>query len=67
MKKIFFFLIFFFQVQFLSAVEFKGKFEQGSFILGKTNPGSKVFIDNRNIRVSKEGESPTVFVDWCLI
>tara|TARA_B100001057_G_scaffold415563_1_gene433132 strand:+ start:2908 stop:3708 length:801 start_codon:yes stop_codon:yes gene_type:complete len=55
MKKIFVFLIFFFQVQFLSAVEFKGKFEQGSFILGKTNPGSKVFIDKRNIRVSKEG------------
>ena len=55
MKKIFVFLIFFFQVQFLSAVEFKGKFEQGSFILGKTNPGSKVFIDKRNIRVSKDG------------
>ena len=27
------------------AVNFKGKFIQGSFILGKTQPGSEVFID----------------------
>ncbi len=39
----------------LYAVEFYGKFEQGSFILGKTDPNSKVKIDNRNIRVSKDG------------
>ena len=37
------------------AVEFKGNFKQGSFILGKTSPDAKIFIDNRNIRVSKEG------------
>ena len=51
------FLIFFiiFKFQYLSAVEFLGKFEQGSFILGKTNPNSKVKIDNRNIRVTKDG------------
>jgi murein DD-endopeptidase MepM/ murein hydrolase activator NlpD len=44
-----------FNYQYLSAVEFLGKFEQGSFILGKTNPSSKVKIDNKKIRVSKEG------------
>ena len=27
------------------ALEFKGDFKQGSFILGKTKPGAKVFID----------------------
>ena len=37
------------------AVEFRGDFKQGSFILGKTTPDTKIFIDNRNIRVSKEG------------
>ena len=51
------FLIFFFIIkfQYLGAVEFLGKFEQGAFILGKTNPNSKVKIDNRNIQVSKDG------------
>ena len=51
------FLIFFFIIkfQYLGAVEFLGKFEQGAFILGKTSPNSKVKIDNRNIRVSKSG------------
>ena len=37
------------------AVEFIGDFKQGSFILGKTDPKSVVFIDNRKIRVSNEG------------
>jgi len=48
-------ILFFFQINFSHAVEFIGKFEQGSFILGKTKPGSKVKIDNRNIRVTEEG------------
>ena len=39
----------------LFGLEFKGKFEQGSFILGKTNPNSEVTIDNRKIKVSKDG------------
>ena len=39
----------------IKAFEFKGKFEQGSFILGKTEPGSTVIIDNKKIRVSKNG------------
>ena len=37
------------------ALEFKGDFKQGSFILGKTEPGAKVYIDKRKIRVSKDG------------
>ena len=39
----------------LSATEFKGKFEQGSFILGRTEPNSSVKVDNKEIRVSKDG------------
>ena len=37
------------------AIEFKGKFEQGSFILGKTEPYAKIYIDNKKVRVSKDG------------
>ena len=55
MRFSFFTFLFLLQLQILSAVEFKGKFEQGSFILGKTEPGSKVFIDKRKIRVSDQG------------
>ena len=39
----------------LQAAEFKGSFKQGSFILGKTKPNSQVKIDDKKIRVSKEG------------
>ena len=39
----------------LSAVEFNGKFEQGSFILGKATPGSKIQIDNKNVRITSDG------------
>ena len=37
------------------AVTFKGSFVQGSFIIGKTEPGSKIFIDKKKIRVSQDG------------
>ncbi len=39
----------------VQALELKGKFEQGSFILGKTEPNAKVKVDERSIRVSKDG------------
>ena len=52
MKLTIFFLLIF---NFSHAVEFIGDFKQGSFILGKTDPKSIVFIDNRKIRVSNEG------------
>ena len=45
MRFFFIFLIFIFKFQYLYAVEFLGKFEQGAFILGKTKPNSKVKID----------------------
>jgi len=45
----------FFQTNLSYAIEFKGKFEQGSFILGKTDPDTKIQIDKKKIRVSKDG------------
>ena len=48
-------LFFLFVLNISHAVEFQGDFEQGSFILGKTDSKSNVFIDNRKVRVSKEG------------
>jgi len=37
------------------AVEFDGKFIQGHFIIGKTDPGIKVKIDKKQVKVSKDG------------
>ena len=37
------------------AAIFEGKFIQGSFILGKTEPGSEVFIDKKKVKVTPEG------------
>ena len=37
------------------AVSFEGKFMQGSFILGKTTPGSEVFIDKKKVKVTSDG------------
>ena len=37
------------------AVTFDGKFIQGSFILGKTEPGSEVFIDKKRVKVTSDG------------
>ena len=54
-KIIKFFLIIFFYSASLNAIEFEGSFKQGSFILGKTEPGSKVDIDNKKIKVTKDG------------
>ena len=42
------------------AVTFDGKFTQGSFILGKTEPGSEVFIDKKKVKVTPDG----YFVLW---
>ncbi len=39
----------------LYAIEFTGKFIQGHFILGKTDPGSKIIVDKKEIKVSKDG------------
>ncbi|RZO49151.1 MAG: M23 family metallopeptidase [Candidatus Pelagibacterales bacterium] len=37
------------------ATTFKGEFVQGSFILGKTEAGSEVFIDKKKVKVTSEG------------
>ena len=50
-KKIFLILFIFNSAH---SIEFTGKFEQGSFILGKTEPGSEIKIDKK-IRVTKDG------------
>ena len=48
---IIFFLLFFKA----NAIEFNGKFIQGHFILGKTSPDSLIKIDDKKVKVSKEG------------
>jgi len=47
-------IIFFLTIK-VYATEFNGKFIQGHFIIGKTDPSSKVKIDKKQIRVSKDG------------
>ena len=37
------------------AATFEGKFVQGSFILGKTEPGAEVFIDKKKVKVTSDG------------
>ena len=39
----------------VSAIEFNGKFIQGHFIIGKTDPDSIILIDKTKIKVSKDG------------
>ncbi|MDC0403168.1 hypothetical protein OAM14_03355 [Candidatus Pelagibacter sp.] len=48
-KSLFIFLILITQVK---SIEFNGKFFQGHFIVGKTDPSAKIIIDKK---VSKEG------------
>ena len=50
-----FFLIFFFFFSTANAIEFQGKFLQGHFILGKTNPDAKIIVGKKEVRVSKDG------------
>ena len=39
----------------VNAAEIKGKFIQGHFIIGQTEPNSKIIIDKKEIKVSKNG------------
>ena len=50
-----FFFIFFFQTLNLEAIEFKGKFLQGHYIIGVTDPSAKIIIDKKKVKVSKDG------------
>ena len=55
MTRITLLIIIFFYSSILQATEFQGKFEQGSFIIGKAKKGSEVQIDNRKIRITEDG------------
>ena len=37
------------------AIEFQGKFLQGHFILGKTDPNAKILVGKKEVKVSKDG------------
>ena len=48
-------IVIFFIIIKVNAAEFNGKFIQGHFIIGKTDPNSKVIIDKTKVKVSKDG------------
>ena len=52
--KLLFVIFFFLQTQ-LNAIEFKGKFLQGHYIIGITDPSAEIIIDKKKIKVSKDG------------
>ena len=54
MKKILLIIAILFPTHIL-AIDFTGKFIQGHYILGKTDPSSQILIDKKNIKVSKNG------------
>ena len=54
MKKILLFISIIFSSH-THALEFQGKFLQGHFILGKTDKGSQVFVDKKQVKVSMNG------------
>jgi murein DD-endopeptidase MepM/ murein hydrolase activator NlpD len=51
-KSLFIFLLTISQAK---SIEFTGKFFQGHFIVGKTDPNAKIIIDKKNVKVSDEG------------
>ena len=55
MKKFCFFILILFFTKNTFAVEFQGKFIQGHFIIGKTEPDTKVLIGKKEVKVSKNG------------
>ncbi len=50
-----FFLIILLTSTHLNAIEFKGKFLQGHYIIGKTDPSAKIIVDKKEVKVSKDG------------
>ena len=52
--RILFIILLFFSTQ-LNAIEFKGKFLQGHFIIGITDPSAKIIVDKKEVKVSKDG------------
>ena len=52
--RLFFFIIFLIPAH-SYAIEFKGKFLQGHFIVGITNHSAKIIVDKKEVKVSKDG------------
>jgi len=50
-----FFLIVVFTVTQLNAIEFNGKFLQGHYIIGSTDPSTQIIIGKKRVKVSKDG------------
>ena len=50
-----FFLIIFLISTNSNAIEFEGKFLQGHYIVGITNPSAKILIDKKEVKVSNDG------------
>ncbi len=48
-------VLFIFTTSQVNAIEFQGKFIQGHFILGKTEPSAKIIIGKKEVKVSKGG------------
>ena len=53
MKKLLLFVAIIFSTN-AFAVEFKGKFLQGHFIIGITEPGSKIIVGKKEVKVSED-------------
>ncbi len=49
------FFIFLIFISPVKAIEFQGKFLQGHFILGKTDPNAKILVGKKEVKVSKDG------------
>ena len=49
------FLVFIIFISPVNAIEFQGKFLQGHYILGKTNPKAKILVGKKEVKVSKDG------------
>ena len=49
-------LIFLFLISPAHTIEFQGKFLQGHYILGKTNPKARIFVGKKEVKVSKDGD-----------
>ncbi len=50
-----FFLIILLTSTQVNAIEFKGKFLQGHYIVGITDPSVKIIVDKKEVKVSKDG------------
>ena len=49
------FIIFFILIFPAGAIEFKGKFIQGHFIIGKTDPNAEIIVGKKSVKVSEDG------------